>query len=456
MQLSSGALEAALWLLALLCIILFATTSYWVSAVIAKQPYSRRAMVVHGALMIAESTLPKIIGMRAGVGIFAMGVCALLSAGWAFRQRGSALLMLALKLIASWVALEVICAVLMLPLVHAGLPAENIAILNIEDFLDSRKVILMHGFATLGQCVLALMLLGWRRLLLLRKNSSRQWLYLKVCVRLAALVLLGGGALYFSAVYYIPRVAAGSFYERNAQYLPQVVIAAGLLLVSASYLAQDIRYIDQLRRNDTLERQQAISRSMLKNLRFFRHNMVNMLYGLEGAMLGGDTDEVRQYYREMEKRCALVNNENIIALERVTSPAVSAVLLRATDAAREREIPLSLYVQEGLKPARGLSDGELCQVLGVLLDNALEAAAAAAEPFVYVELRNLEGLLELIVKNTYAGPMDEALLRGGRSAKPGHAGVGLSSCYELLKRRTAFLNFDVSGQYVRAQLLTRL
>ncbi|MBQ8149371.1 MAG: GHKL domain-containing protein [Clostridia bacterium] len=227
------------------------------------------------------------------------------------------------------------------------------------------------------------------------------------------------------------------------------------MIIALSYLVQDIRYILQLQRINTLEQQQAISRSLVANLRYFRHNMVNMLYGLEGVLISGDRERVTAYYNEMREKCALVNNENIAALERITNPSVSAVLLRAVDRAREMSLPVNLYVQEGVVFPHILSDTDLCQVLGVLTDNAIEAAHQAAERHVSVELRNVDSALEIIVRNTYAGEITpECLNLGGASTKEGHEGQGLKSCYHILGRKKgAFLNFWVTGQYVQAQLL---
>ena len=157
----------------------------------------------------------------------------------------------------------------------------------------------------------------------------------------------------------------------------------------------------------------------------------------------------------MREKCALVNNENIAALERITDPSVSAVLLRGVDKARQLNLPINLYVQPEVRIGHTLSDGELCQVLGVLQDNAIEAANGAEERHVSIEMRNVDGGLEVIVKNTYAGEVSPQLLtRGGTSTKDGHDGQGLASCYHILGRhKGAFLNFWVTGQYVQAQLL---
>ena len=151
----------------------------------------------------------------------------------------------------------------------------------------------------------------------------------------------------------------------------------------------------------------------------------------------------------------MVNNENISALEKITNPSVSALMLHAIDKARMMNLPINLYVQEGILFPHTLGDADLCQLVGVLMDNALEAANQAAQRYVIVELRNVEDALEMIVSNTYAGNITiEQLSQGGVSTKEGHAGQGLASCYHILSRkRNAHLNFWVTGQYVRAQLL---
>lgn len=448
------------WAAVLACMAAALVSNYWLDALLAQRPFCRRDLAIQCGLMAVEPVLARIGGMHMTVNAAGMVVLSGLIAGWAFQQRGVAWVRLTLKLIASLVALELICASLILPFVSWGLlPTDSISIQTLSDFLNPDKCLCMFGFGTASHVLAAGLVKAWRWLRQLTRRHGRAWLYIKVYIRMLALLVLGGGAMYTAATFWGTQLYAGQdFMARNARYLPQVLLSAGLLLVAVSYFTQDIRYIDQLRHNETLEKQQAISHSLLKNLRYFRHNMINMLYGLEGVILKGDTSELRAYYQDMAHRCALVNNENILALERVNDPAVSAVLLRAVDRAREKEMPFFLYVQQGIGAARGLRSSDTCQILGVLLDNALEAAAQSAEPSVRVEMRTVDGMLEILVCNTYAGRVDPALLsQGGHSTKEGHMGQGLASCYDILSRKKgAFLNFDVSGQYVRAQLLIRM
>ena len=61
-----------------------------------------------------------------------------------------------------------------------------------------------------------------------------------------------------------------------------------------------------------------------------------MIYGLEGVILTGDVAQIEDYYSEMAKRCALINNENAVALNRLNDAALTALILRKLGDARER------------------------------------------------------------------------------------------------------------------------
>ena len=85
---------------------------------------------------------------------------------------------------------------------------------------------------------------------------------------------------------------------------------------------------DRRRLNTLYEYQRNAYEAVLGNQRRFRHNILNMLYGFEGTILSDDTGEIRRYYEQLIEKCALVNNDNVLALRRVTQPALKGLLLR--------------------------------------------------------------------------------------------------------------------------------
>ena len=441
-----------------LCFLMFSLAHYWMTIMVLQRQITLRHLVLHVAvfsLCVAQNRFLTPFFPMACYLVIAFYIFGLLR--WLYGYRGSELVLFWLKMTIIHVMVEVVFLLLYMPLHWIGLSEDFLASLRSSTMLSTPQLLFSNSLLTaLSECIIGAMfrLVRWLRS---REGRTRRRLtYIKVGLRLICQLILCVIGLTIAVNF-----ATGHepFYFLHAtmpfRYMLCTIWGVSLLCVAVLNFQQDLQYIFQEQRNETLERQQAISRSLLVNLRYFRHNMINMLYGFEGMILNGEIGDLQDYYREMTLKCALVNNENIAALEKVRHPAVSALLLHAVNWARELELPLNLYIQDGVLFGRGLRSGELCQVLGVLVDNAIEAASAAAERFVSVEIRRVGSAVEIIVKNTYAGTVRQSdLLSGGHSTKEGHQGQGLNSCYALLqKKRHVLLNFFVSEQYVQAQLL---
>jgi sensor histidine kinase YesM len=377
-----------------------------------------------------------------------------------FRKRGWEFLINNLKMVLTLFSLELLCALIIALAGWLGYDTAQLVVVTLEDMHDLPRL-LCYSLVNLLAALLiwgTVILFQYFRYLhrtappMLRK---RRWHIVFSVVRLTVISTAATSLLTMPHYLFGVKSLSEMLLPNHRGYILLSLSVVLMLAVALSYLFQDINYLVQSQRLNTLEQQQRISRSLLQNLRFFRHNVINMLYGLEGAMLSDDGEKTAAYFNEIKEKCALVNNENISALEKITNPSLSALMLHAIDKARMVQLPINLYVQDGLVFPYVLGDADLCQLVGVLVDNALEAANDASERYVMLELRNVENALELIVSNTYTGTVTiEQLSRGGVSTKEGHPGHGLASCYHILSRkRNVHLNFWVTGQYVRAQLL---
>lgn len=308
--------------------------------------------------------------------------------------------------------------------------------------------IIANASVMVGMLLITFALCGLRRVLpaILTKLPRGTLVYL----RLALLVTVMSLSIAMS----MQRIYLSSTAEVGMEVMLNYMLCALTGIVAISYLTSDIRYAQQLKKNETLEQRQAIYNGLLDNMRYFRHNLANMLYGFEGTILSGDLSEVSAYYEEIVRRCALINNENIVALQRIPRAAISTLLLRQIANAQEQKIPFYLFVQADIRWTK-LSDADLCSVLGVLIDNAKEAAREAENPYVSVELRNEARALEVVVRNTFAGELEIVRMReGGPSDKDGHEGIGLASVRKLIEeKRDLYLNIRQTGQYVEAQFV---
>ena len=353
----------------------------------------------------------------------------------AYRQRGVSLL----------IGTLVCMAVLMLADIITGL--SFMAILGNEktDFVASNQSPLVYLMNAVCMALIILLSLAYDRLR--RFASKMEW---RDAGRILRLVVLPATTI---AIWV--SIAGKAGYEDRAEYfveiLPVTVLSLISLIVSITYVIQDIRYVRQRRMNRALLEQKAIQDAMLQDTRVFRHNIANLLYGFRGTVMSGDAAGIREYYERMTATCRIINNENVVALQRIPSVPLHTLLMEKIQAANGRGIPFYVYTDADLI-WRGLRDSEMCEALGVLLDNALEAAGESAAPLVTVELHNAGPDMETAVRNT-CRDVERALAQPG---KAGHEGLGLMSLKKLLdKHPNAVFNLYTRGRFVEAQLLLR-
>lgn len=377
-----------------------------------------------------------------------------------YHRRGMDGFLCMIRVVVTLCLMEAMCMLCFYVMSLMGFDQTKLMVTTLSDFYVPETLFYFSLINTLSILLVYLLVLLWQTFIEKKlprhyREPRRFWLYTRTTGRILLLLFAGLGMLTMPFTLFGDRSLIQYLIENKERYVVLTLCCAVLMIIALSYLIQDLRYIMQLDTIDQMKKMQTISAEHVQSLRRFRHNMANMLYGMEGYIIAGDREKLAAYYAEMCAKCALVNNDNIAALEQIPSPAVRTLLLNHINNARQLDLPLNICVQDDLTIPRVLSEPDLCQVLGVLLDNAIEAADEAKEGDVTLEMRNIGGGLEVIVRNSFTGQVQPQLLtRGGCSTKEGHSGQGLASCYDILARkRGALLNFWVTGQHVHAQLL---
>lgn len=148
-----------------------------------------------------------------------------------------------------------------------------------------------------------------------------------------------------------------------------------------------------------------------------------MVDNLGGILSEGTLAQKRAYYEQIAHQCAQINNDNVLTLQKINDAALSTLLLRKLARCQELHLPIYLHASGPLCFNKALSPA-LCQAMGVLLDNAIEAAADSLYPRIIVHMDCKEKHTEIHVVNTFPATMDvDDFLRGNTiSTKAGHAG----------------------------------
>ena len=113
-------------------------------------------------------------------------------------------------------------------------------------------------------------------------------------------------------------------------------------------------------------------------------------------------------------------------------PQVRSLLLSKLAAMGEQKIDCRMEVLYSVERV-GIDPWDFTRCLGILLDNAAEAALGTETPWVEIVLLSQKGRLSLRVSNPYIGAIDpDKIWMEGFSTKGERRGLGLASYQRIL------------------------
>jgi sensor histidine kinase regulating citrate/malate metabolism len=177
-------------------------------------------------------------------------------------------------------------------------------------------------------------------------------------------------------------------------------------------------------------------------LRSQAHEFANRLHTIIALIELGRADEaIELASSELALSQALADR----LLSAVEEPVLLALLLGKAAQAGERGIAFEVELPDRLE-ATGIDPRDLITIVGNLIDNALDAAAATSAPRVDVSIATVDGCLVVGVADSGAGPREGARLFDlGVTSKPepGH-GIGLALVRQSVARLGGGIRVDGS------------
>lgn len=224
-----------------------------------------------------------------------------------------------------------------------------------------------------------------------------------------------------------------------AAYYILVVVLVLVIIGLIVYLARRFDDSRTLRmQRDIIAQQQLYEQSLediRREARAFRHDYKNLLAGLSQQLGEGRLDALRSTLSELDADFDRRLGENIqlsIQTGNLRLPQVRSLLLSKLADMRGKGVACRL---EALYPveAVGMNVWDFVRCLGVLVDNAAEAALDTERPWVEIILLAQDGRVFLQVSNPYANPIDPARIWDeGWSTKGAGRGLGLAGYQRIV------------------------
>ena len=173
------------------------------------------------------------------------------------------------------------------------------------------------------------------------------------------------------------------------------------------------------------------------SVRGFKHDFDNIVTTIGGYIKTNDMKGLEKYYSQLEEDCEKVNNLYILNPDIINNPGIYNLLTTKYSEAIEKSIKVNLTFLLDLDNLH-MKIYEFARMLGILLDNAIEAASEANEKILNIVFRNdsKNNRNIILIENTYKNKnIDmEQIFNKGVSGKENHTGLGLWEVKQLLKK----------------------
>ena len=171
-------------------------------------------------------------------------------------------------------------------------------------------------------------------------------------------------------------------------------------------------------------------------LRNFKHDYQNLLLGLKNS------NQINRNYLEKISDFSENYFESVASeygqLSQIKVASLKSFLITKIYQAKQADLNLKLEVV-GEVPNLEKEEVNLIRALGILIDNAIEAAIESEDKFIFMSISNLDRKIEFCIENSFADKLKiEQYLKSGKSSKGKNRGIGLANLEELIDENPEF------------------
>lgn len=239
----------------------------------------------------------------------------------------------------------------------------------------------------------------------------------------------------------------------KANFLVQIAYII-LLLLGLALLVYNLNKDKEIKQKELVQQQHAEYIQALEkinmDMRKFRHDYNNILLSMRELIDQQDMENLQQYFYQnilpLEQN-TLFENKLIGQLGKIEVMELKSLLSSKLLYASSAPIPIELEIPQPIT-AIAMESIDLTRIIGILMDNAIEASQEITQPQIHLALFQTEEETIIVIENNfYVQGFDiTSLFENSFSTKGEGRGIGLTTVRELLyKYPHAILNTQVEG-----------
>lgn len=260
------------------------------------------------------------------------------------------------------------------------------------------------------------------------KEDKLFWIYTNVMI-----------FVYILLIYYYSKFP-------NAESIVVVSVFVLCVFLFISYfalIALNSLYIERNIRNH-VEMYNDVIEESLENMKIYRHDQKNILLSIGGFLENDNIVELKKYFYENIDKNESVDNKNLDGLVNIKNRPVKGLIYAKIAKANSAQINLNINIKDEIENFY-IKDIDMCKILGILIDNAIEACCGSKEKLLNIGIWNDDSEIYIIVSNSFKEkPVIHKMSEKGYSTKGSDRGLGLSIVKDLNERN--YPNMTINKQ----------
>lgn len=189
--------------------------------------------------------------------------------------------------------------------------------------------------------------------------------------------------------------------------------------------------------------------------RVFRHDFNNIMQSIGGYIKTNNMYELKEYYNKLIPECFKINNLYRFHSKLMENVAIYSLISSKYNLAESKNVKMSLNILIDLNLIH-LDTYHLSKILGILLDNAIEASSEAPNKIINISFQPLKDKQLIIIENTYLTKRisTKKIYEKNFTTKSSNSGLGLWEVKKIINnKKNLNLQTEAGSEFFTQKLL---
>lgn len=169
--------------------------------------------------------------------------------------------------------------------------------------------------------------------------------------------------------------------------------------------------------------------------RTFRHDFNNIMQSIGGYIKTNNMYDLKEYYNKLIPECFNIGNLYRFHSQLMGNPAIYSLVSNKYNLAESKNVKMSLNILTNLNSIH-LDTYHFSKILGILLDNAIEASSETPSKLVNVSFQPIDNKQLIVIENTYLSKKISTtkIFKKNFTTKSKNSGIGLWEVQNIIRK----------------------